>query len=298
MAQITANGIQIEAETRGDPGAPALLLIRGLGTQLSQWPEPFLDALAERLHVITFDNRDVGLSQKLDAAGTPELAPLLAAASAGQTPEVPYRLTDMAADCVGVLDAFGIERAHVFGMSMGGMIAQLMAAHHPERVRSLTSMMSTSGEPDVPPATPEAMAVLTSQPERPDDRECVIEHAVWGRRVIGSPGFPDSDEDVRAELSQAYDRCNHPGGIVRQMAAVVAAGSRADVLRSITAPTLVIHGSEDALIHPEGGRSTARLIPGAALEMIEGMGHDLPRALAPRLADLVLRHAGKADASA
>ena len=166
MGQVTANGIQIEAERLGSPAAPALLLVRGLGTQMIQWPESFIDALARERNVILFDNRDVGKSQKFDAAGVPDLAKLMSGGTGG----VPYLLKDMAADAIGVLDAFGVGSAHIFGMSMGGMIVQQMAADFPERVRSLISMMSTSGDPSLPPPTPAAMAVLMEAPERPDDR--------------------------------------------------------------------------------------------------------------------------------
>lgn len=293
MGQVIANGIRIEAERRGSLEAPALLLVRGLGTQMVQWPESFVAALAAERNVILFDNRDVGLSQKLDDAGVPELRAVMS----GDASDVPYRLSDMAADAVGVLDAFGVDSAHVFGMSMGGMIVQEMAARFPERVRGLISMMSTSGDPSLPPPTPAAMAVLLEAPERPDDRECVVEHGLAGRRVVGSPGHPDPDDVVRDELGRAFDRCNHPQGVARQLAAVMASGSRVPLLARISAPTLVIHGADDPLVPLEGGLDTARHIPGAALEVIEGMGHDLPLALVPRLVDLILRHTEKAAAA-
>jgi pimeloyl-ACP methyl ester carboxylesterase len=297
MAQIKANGLRIEAETRGDPAAPAIVLIRGLGTQLVQWPESFLEGLARHHQVVVFDNRDVGLSEKLDHLGAPKLASLM-----GRRPEdddgAPasiYLLEDMAADTVGVLDAFGVERAHVFGISMGGMIAQEIAGRFPERTRSLISVMSSSGDRSLPPPTSSAMRVLMEAPERPDDRECVIEHGLAGRRVIGSPAYPDPDDIVRAELGRAFDRCRHPVGVARQLAAVGASGSRVELLRGIAAPTLVIHGTDDPLVRPECGRDTARHVPGATLEMIEGMGHDLPHALVPRFLELVLGHAAAAD---
>jgi len=290
MGQVSANGIQIEAERIGDADAPAILLIRGLGTQMCQWPAPFLDGLASEFQVVTFDNRDVGLSQKFDEAGVPGLASLL---SPGKSTRAPYLLRDMASDCVGVLDAFEIERAHVFGMSMGGMIAQELAGRFPERTRSLISVMSSSGDPSLPPATPEAMRVLTESPERPEDRECVIEHGLKGRRVVGSPGYVDPDDVVREELGQAFDRCHHPQGVARQMAAVIASGSRVELLRRVQAPTLVIHGKDDPLVHPEGGRHTAEQVSGARLEEIEGMGHDLPLGLLSTLVALVLEHARK-----
>ena len=286
MGQLCANGIQIEAERLGDPDAPAILLIRGLGTQLCQWPQPFLDGLADALQVVVFDNRDVGLSQKFDDP------------VAGSAVAPSYLLRDMAADSIGVLDALEIERAHVFGISMGGMIAQELASRFPERTRSLISVMSSSGDPSVPPPTPEAMRVLTEPPARPGDRACAVAHGLAGRRVVGSPGYVDPDAVVRAELERAYDRCNHPPGVARQLAAVLASGSRVELLPSIQAPTLVIHGTDDPLVHPDGGRHTAKLIPGARLVEIEGMGHDLPHALVPRMLDLVLSHVRHPLASA
>ena len=295
MAQLEANGIQLEVEDRGDASAPAILLIRGLGTQLVQWPQSFLAGLErEGFRTVSFDNRDVGLSQKLDRMGVPDFGELLRTLAVGGKVRVPYLIDDMAADCIGVLDELGIERAHLFGISMGGMIAQTVAARYPARTRSLISVMSTSGDPSLPQATPEAMAVLMSRPSDPTDRECVIEHGLVGRRVIGSPGHPDDDATIREVLGRAYDRCYYPEGVVRQMAAVRASGSRVALLREITAPTLVIHGSDDPLIPVEGGRDTARRIPGAALEVIEGMGHDLPGALVPRLVALTAEHAHKA----
>lgn len=281
MGRVIANGIRLEAERLGNPASPAILLIRGLSTQMIQWPESFLGALAEHLQVVLFDNRDVGLSEKF------------AGATAGATP---YLLSDMAADSVGVLDAFGIDRAHVFGMSMGGMIAQEIAAGFPDRTRSLVSMMSSSGDPSLPPPTPEAMRALLESPERPNDRACVVEHGLGGRRVLGSPGYLDPDDVVRDELGRAFDRCHCPEGVARQMSAIVASGSRVERLKQITAPTLVIHGADDPLVRLEGGRDTARQIPGAALEVIEGMGHDLPLGLVPRIAGLILSHTVKADA--
>jgi pimeloyl-ACP methyl ester carboxylesterase len=294
MSQVSANGIQLEARQLGNPGAPALLLVRGLGTQMIQWPESFVETLARERNVILFDNRDVGKSQKFADSGVPDLASLMSGADV----PVPYLLKDMAADAVGVLDAFDIERAHVFGMSMGGMIVQEMAAGFPERVRSLISVMSTSGDPDLPHPTPAALAVLLEAPERPDDRACVIEHGLRGRRVIGSPGYPDPDEVVRDELGRAFDRCHDPDGVTRQMAAISASGSRVTKLKQIKTPTLVILGADDPLVKLEGGRDTARHISAAALEVVEGMGHDLPHSLVPRIVNLVLRHTASATAAA
>ena len=294
MGRITANGIQIEAQRLGDPNSPALLLVRGLGTQMIQWPAAFVDALARERNVIIFDNRDVGESEKFDHAGEPDLPTLLAGGSA----PVPYLLEDMAADAIGVLDAFEVSRAHVFGISMGGMIVQEMAARFPDRVQSMVSMMSTSGDPGLPPPTPAAMQALTQPPERPDDRECVVEHGLWARRVLGSPDYPDPDEVVRDEFGRAFDRCRNPAGVTRQMAAIAASGSRVELLKQIEVPTLVIHGIEDPLVKVEAGRDTARHVPGAVLEEIAGMGHDLPQGLVPRIVDLILEHTDRAGTDA
>ena len=291
MARVTSNGIQIEARRLGSSQSPALLLVRGLGTQMIQWPATFVDALARERNVILFDNRDVGESQKFDEVGEPDLATLMAGGSA----PVPYLLKDMAADAVGVLDAFDVPRAHVFGISMGGMIVQEMAARFPERVQSVVSMMSTSGDPSLPPPTPAAMAALLEAPERPDERECVVEHGLWARRVLGSPGYPDTDEVVRDELGRAFDRGRNSAGVMRQMAAISASGSRVELLKQIQAPTLVIHGVDDPLVKVEAGRDTARHVSGAVLEEIAGMGHDLPLGLVPRIAELILTYTGKAE---
>lgn len=293
MAQVDANEIRIEADRIGDPEADAILLIRGLGTQMCQWPASFLEGLSRELQVVIFDNRDVGLSHKFDDDGAPDLSGLRGSGDRGAA--APYLLRDMAADCVGVLDAFGIERAHVFGISMGGMIAQEVAGAFPDRVRSLVSVMSSSGDPSLPPPTPEAMRVLMEAPERPDDRDCVIEHGLKGRRVVGSPGYVDPDDVVRSELGEAFDRCSHPVGVARQLAAVLSSGSRTAMLQQLRVPTLVIHGLDDPLVHPEGGRHTAAMVPGARLEEIPGMGHDIPLGLVPELVGLVLDHVRKTD---
>lgn len=293
MAQIQANGIAIEVETTGKPSDPPIVLIRGLGTQLIQWPAKFVQRLVDRgFQLVMFDNRDVGLSQKFESAGTPDLAALMSGEA-----EPAYQLTDMAEDVRGVLDVLEIESAHIVGMSMGGMIAQLVALARPERTRSLVSIMSSSGRPDLPPPSPEAAAALTSRPERPDDRDSVIEHGMKTRRVFGSPGFPTDDAELRRQVGAAYDRCHYPQGVARQLAAVLMGGSRVEQLKTITVPTLVIHGADDPLVPAEGGRDTAKNIPGARIEIIEGMGHEISPGLAERLADLIADCASKADAA-
>ncbi|MGH0038534.1 MAG: alpha/beta fold hydrolase [Myxococcota bacterium] len=277
--QVRANGIGIEVESHGADGAPAFLLIRGLGTQLIHWPAVLLEALVgEGFRVVVFDNRDVGLSEKLDGPGAS------------------YSVADMAADTEGVLDALAIDRAHVAGISMGGMIAQWLAAERPERCRSLASIMSSSGARGLPGPTPEALDALVSVPEDPSDRDCVIAHNMRTQRVFESPAFAPTEAELRSLFSAAYDRCNCPEGVTRQMRAVAASGDRSGRLAGMRVPTLVVHGTDDPLIPPAAGRDTAARIPGARLELVEGMGHDVTPANAPILARLLVDHARAADA--
>jgi len=287
-----ANGIEIAYETFGDPEEPALLLIMGLGTQLLHWREDFCCMLAERgFHVIRFDNRDVGLSTKLEDAPAPEVG----AALRGDTSSASYTLDDMADDTAGLLDALGIAEAHVLGRSMGGMIAQTLALRHRERVRSLVSIMSTTGAPDVGQARPEIVGpVLLERP--PADREGYLEDVVQKWRLIASPGYPLDEAELRAVSAVAYDRSYYPIGTGRQLLAVLASGDRTEALRSLDVPTLVIHGADDPLVDVSGGRATADAIPGAELMIIDGMGHDLPRELWPKLVDAIGSHARNAAA--
>lgn len=279
MASQPVNGIAIEIEAHGRAEAPAFVLVRGLGTQLVQWPRELIDPLiAAGCRVVLFDNRDVGLSQKFDAAGPRAVEPA-------------YRVADMADDVVGVLDALDISRAHVAGISMGGMIVQHVAATHGDRCRSMTSIMSSSGAPGLPQGTPEAMAALTSRPSDPDDRACVIAHSRETQRTIGSPAYPMTDAELRRYCERAYDRCYCPDGVARQMAAVLTDAGRAELLAGIRVPSLVIHGVDDPLVPIAAGEDTARRIPGCRLERIEGMGHDVTAANAPILARLLVEHA-------
>lgn len=295
MAQATANGIDIEYERFGPPDADPLLLIMGLGAQLTLWPVQLCDALVARgFHVIRYDNRDVGLSTKLDAAGVPDLSAVLGAMMAGQAPGVPYRLEDMAADAVGLLDALGIEAAHIVGASMGGMIAQLVAADYPDRTRSLTSIMSTTGNPMLPPPTPEAIGVLMARPQG-GDIDSLVEFGVKTARVIGSPAYPAEEAALRARVRRDVERSVYPAGFARQMAAIYANGDRRSRLAKVGAPTLVIHGTADPLVPVEGGRDTAASISGAELIEIEGMGHDLPVPLVDRIADAIAGVARRAN---
>lgn len=288
-----ANGVTICYETFGDPGDEPLLLVMGLGSQLIHWPVELCEALVDRgFYVIRYDNRDTGLSTKIPDTGGQFLTTFLALAQ-GEPAEVPYLLRDMAADAVGLLDVLGVASAHVVGASMGGMIAQTIAIEHPDRVRTLTSIMSTTGEQDVGQPSPEAMAGLM-QPV-PTTREAAIESGVATRRLIGSPDAFD-EEHAREVAAAAYDRCWHPSGTARHLLAIAASGSRADGLRALAVPTLVIHGDADPLVTPSGGRRTAELIPGAELLMLEGMGHDLPTPFIGPIVEAITALASRAHA--
>jgi pimeloyl-ACP methyl ester carboxylesterase len=291
MPQVTANGLSIEFDERGDPDAPVVLLVMGLGAQMVLWPAGFCDLLAERgFRAIRFDNRDIGLSEKLDREPVPDIQQVVQGLISGKPVEVPYLLGDMAADTVGLMDALDVSSAHVVGASMGGMIAQIVAAHYPDRVRTLTSIMSTSGRMDLPQGKPEAMQALLTMPPG-NDKASVAEHSVRLAKIIGSPDYPVSDEALRQFAEMLYDRSYYPAGPARQYAAVLASGSRDAMLPDISAPTLVIHGDADPLLPVEHGQDTAQLVPGARLEVIEGMGHNLPPQLYEKFADMIASHA-------
>lgn len=299
MPVVAANGIDIAYDEVGDVEAPAIVLIMGLGTQMIAWPQAFCLALAQRgFRVIRFDNRDIGLSTKIDQSAPVDLLAAFGKAVAGKPVDAPYRLDDMAADTVGLMDALGIGRAHVVGASMGGMIAQIVAARYSNRTRSLTSIMSSSGDPSLPQGRPEAISVLLAPRPSADDREGVIEASMRALRVIGSPGFPTPDTDLRAKVERAIDRSYYPSGVGRQMLAILASGSRVELLKQIKASTLVIHGADDPLVPVEAGKDTARHIPGAALQIVPGMGHDLADGLVPILVDAIGRHCVIADSYA
>jgi len=288
-ASVQANGIELVYDTFGQPSAPPLLLIMGLGGQMIAWDDEFCAQLAARGYwVIRFDNRDVGLSTKFDQAGVPDMAALAWARAQGEAIQAPYTLADMADDAAGLLDALGAGSAHVVGVSMGGMIAQAMAIRHPDRVRTLTSIMSSTGNPDLPPPAAEALEILLKP--APTDRDGYLESAVQSQQVLGGSPFPVDKDYTRERARRAFDRGLHPKGIARQMAAILASGSRKEALRSVTVPTLVIHGDADPLVPVEGGIDTADAVPGAELLIIEGMGHALPPALWPQVIDAIARH--------
>ena len=290
MPRADVNGIEIEYETFGAPADPALLLIMGLGGQLTAWDESACRDLADRgLYVIRYDNRDAGLSTQFD--DFPRTARLLTALLEGDFVEPPYTLSDIAADAAGLLDHLGIERAHVVGASMGGMIAQHLAFERPERVASLVSIMSTPA-PHLGAPTPEARAVLFAPAAF--SRDEVIEQGVAGARITHGPVYFDEDR-VRERIAAAFDRGHHPEGTARQLVAILADGDRTERLGAITAPALVIHGAADPLVQPEAGERTAAAIPGARLEIIPEMGHDIPVPLWPRIIGLILEHIGAAS---
>ena len=280
MPYANANGLRLYYETHGPDDAEPILLIMGLGAQMSRWSPDFIEKLVEAGHrVIAFDNRDVGLSEKLDAAGAPNIHEVALALRDGRKPDVAYTLDEMAADAAELLKAIGVERAHIVGASMGGMIAQLVAADHPERTLSLTSIMSSTGNPDLPRATPEALARLnTPAPDPTKDLEAFLDSAVEGAKVMASKYPPDA-EQVRAQALSDYKRCYYPVGFQRQYAGILASPDRRPKLRTITAPTVVIHGEDDPLVPLAGGRDTAENIPGAQLIVVPGVGHEMPLAV-------------------
>jgi pimeloyl-ACP methyl ester carboxylesterase len=298
MAQAQINGISLEYEIHGASDGVPLLLIMGLGAQMTRWPPGLYEKLvAKGFRVIRFDNRDVGLSQKF--TGAPTVESVVAARMRGEKPDIPYTLDDMAADAVGLLDHLGIQRAHIVGASMGGMIGQLVAANHPERVLSFTAIFTTTGNPSLPPSKPEAMAVLTTR--APDPRtniEAYLDQMVINARTIGSPGFPPDEKILRERLHSDVKRSYEPAGVARQLAAVIADGDRRDRLGKIKAPVVVLHGEDDPLVPVEGGRDLAASIPGAELRLIPGMGHDLPAALYDEIVSAISRAAERSTVSA
>jgi pimeloyl-ACP methyl ester carboxylesterase len=286
MPRAKSNGIELEYETFGDAGDPALLLVMGLGAQMTAWDGAFCQRLAsEGFHVIRYDNRDVGLSTRTDGP-----APDIAAVMGGDTSTATYRVDDMADDAAGLLDALGIEQAHVVGASMGGMIAQAIAIRHPKRTASLCSIMSTTGDRGVGAPTPEAMGALMRPPAT--TREEAIEGAVASGKILSPVHFDEAKTRDRA--GQTYDRAFYPTGMQRQLAAIMASADRTADLGKVSVPTLVIHGRPDPLVTLSGGEATAKAIPGADLLVLDEMGHDMPEPLWPVIVEAIVKNARKA----
>jgi pimeloyl-ACP methyl ester carboxylesterase len=289
MPNVTANEIQIEYDTFGDPSSSPLLLIMGLGEQMIGWDEELCKQLASRdLYVIRFDNRDVGLSSKIDEAGVPNTVEVFAALMKGEKANIPYTLDDMAVDTIGLLDALNIEKAHIFGVSLGGMIAQIMAIRYPSRVWSLTSMASITGNPELPLGKPELFVELVNPP--PTEHEAYIENRVNLILALAGSKFPMDEQRTREHLEQSYGRSYYPPGIARHGVAGAVNSDRTQDLKSVRAPTLVIHGSEDPLFPVGQGKAIAAAVPGAKLMIIEGMGHAFPPEVWPLLVDAIDKH--------
>ncbi len=287
---VTANGITLCCATYGDPADPPLLMIMGMGTQLNGWDMGFCDQLVDSgFYVIRFDNRDVGLSERME--GTPDLA----AIRRGDLSTLPYTLKDMAADSVGLLDALGIDRAHILGASMGGMVAQLMAIHWPERVRSLCLVMSSTGDRSVGQADPATMELMRRP--APATREGVVEAAVERSRALAGNGFPFDEDAARTRAAAAYDRAHDPAGRIRQQAASIASADRTPELRDLRVPTVAIHGTDDRLVDISGGRAIADAVPGAWLEVVDGMGHGIVPEAWPQIIAAICRNAARPTAS-
>lgn len=286
-----STGVELEYDTFGSPDDPALLLVMGFTAQMIQWDERFCSTLADAgLFVIRFDNRDCGLSTKFDGVAVDSAAVMTAAFGGTEMPPVPYKLTDMAADAIGLLDHLGIERAHIMGASMGGMIVQTMAIEHPTRVRSLISVMSTVGDPAYGAAAPEAMGALLAPPPTTRD-EYIAASPNW---MIWQSKKHQNAERTKELAAISFDRSFYPEGGPRQLAAILSSGDRSEALAGVAAPTLVIHGRDDTLITPSGGFRTAELIPGAHLLFVSDMGHDMPEPLWPLLTDAIVSHTRRA----
>lgn len=293
MPIIRANNIDLYYEDNGPADAPVILLVMGLGAQMIAWPDEFVHGLvAKGYRVVHYDNRDVGMSQRMEGAAAPNLLWAMLKSRLGLSVGVPYTLSDMAADGIGLLDALGIQQAHVVGASMGGMIVQLMAANHRERLLSMTSIMSSSGAPGLPGARPDIQRrFMVKRPADANRDEAIA----FGAELVGSFSYPDParPENAHAEMAaKAFDRGYYPVGTRRQLLAIIADGSRVERLKKITTPTLVVHGGADPLVPKEGSEDIARHIPGARLEIIEQMAHDLPPSQVGRMVELIAGHVG------
>ncbi len=293
MPKANVNNITIEYETIGDPISKPLLLIAGLGSQLLAWSDEICENLAENgFFVIRFDNRDIGLSTKFEDAGIPDMMEISAAYTRGEKPKLPYTLEDMTDDAIGVLDALNIEKAHICGASMGGMIAQIIAYRHPSRVLSLAVIMSTTGNPELPPSKPEILMQFFAPV--PSERKAYIDEMVKRDSLING-AFPYDENQSRDYRSNEYDRSYYPNGIARQLAAMAIPGNIKPYITSIAIPTIVIHGSEDPFNLIEAGKDIATSIPGAELLILDGMGHSLPREVLPRIINALVRNSKKSN---
>ena len=293
--QLIANGVQIEVDIQGPEHGEPILLIMGLGMQLIGWPDELVQALVQRgFRVIRHDNRDVGLSEGFDRLGTPNVMVEALRHRLRLRVRAPYQLADMAADALGVLDALGIEHAHICGASMGGMIAQHIAAKHPRRVKSLTLIMTSSGARELKPAHPRVVRVLLSRPQRPDV-QTYMAHMKHVLSVIGSPAYPPDPQRLQQRLTASFTRAYRPAGTARQLVAVAADGDRSPLLQRIVAPTRVIHGEADPLVPLPAAHDLVRKIPGAVADIVPGMGHDLPLQLLPRIAEGIVQNAARAS---
>lgn len=298
MPELTANNLTLHYDEHGDPSHPVILLVMGLGAQMILWPQELVDALvAKGYRVIRYDNRDIGLSQKFDGARAPGIKMQVLRKMIGWPARVPYSLKDMADDGIAVLDALGIDQAHIVGASMGGMIGQLMAIHHGHRMLSFTSIMSTTGNPKLPQADKEAIETLTA-PIESTEEAWLIDHGIAIQKAIGSPGFTPDPDRQRERVTQTIRRSVYPAGLPRQLAAIIDDGDRTQRLANVTVPTLVLHGEGDPLVKLEAGRATAEAIPDAKLVTIPGWGHDLPQELIGRLTDEIASHADSVMAAA
>lgn len=296
MPTAKANGLTIAYETAGDPRNPTILLVMGLGAQLTLWPDTFVEALAANgLHVVRYDNRDVGLSSDFDSFGVVDMGQVLMKAMAGQPLSPPYSVADMAADGIGLLDALRIKTAHVAGLSMGGMIVPHMATKHADRVLSMTVIMSSSGRRGLPPGRPEAVKMLMTRPMS-NDRAEILRHSMALRKAIAGSAYPENEDTLRAKVERQIDRRYYPQGVGRQYYAVVADGDRTNLLKTVKVPTLVIHGSDDPLLPVECGRDVAASVPGAVMHEEQGMGHEIPAELCQSLAAKIAAHCKAAAA--
>lgn len=286
---LDANGVRLAYDDFGNANDPAILLIMGMATQMTAWPLSFCRGLADRgFYVVRYDNRDVGLSEKMLTARIPSTLDMMLKAGINRPLKVSYKLDDMATDALELMNALNLNQAHVVGVSMGGMIGQVLAAKHSSRVCSLTSIMSSSGDPNLPRASKKVTRALLKRYlgfVKPG-----LKSTIAFQRLIGSPGFPQSDDELNEKVRAAFQRSFYPPGFARHMAAIMASGSRVELLKAIKAPSLVIHGRDDVLVPLACGVDTARQIPNAALKIIDGMGHNLPESLVPILTDLVADH--------